>query len=57
MQDADRTAGDGRSVLPGSHPCAAGLETVQLHLGIVEEVGEHADGIGTATDTGANDVG
>ena len=42
---------------PVSTPVAAGLEAVQRHVGVGDEVGEDAERVGTAADAGGDRVG
>ncbi len=57
MQHAGQPAGDGRRVPAGLDAVPAGLEAVELHVGVRHEGGEDADGVGATADTGGHGIG
>ena len=57
VQDADGALGDGGAVLALAEAFAAGFGADQFDAVVVNEIGEHADGVGAAADAGDHHVG
>ena len=56
MQNPNRTIINSRPMLPRIQAATAGLHAHQLHIGIIDELGKHADGVRTATHAGHHHI-
>src|SRR5690606_1806452 len=57
VEDAGTAGADGGRVAERVEPLTCGLEAVERHRRVVDEVREHADGVRTAPDAGGDVVG